>query len=477
MFRPWRSFLVILSCLALGSGDVNAGEASTQQGLAIEAMKKKNFREAIDHCTRAIDSFPPGIVEHRDGGFLPFRPRVRLFDLHLQRSEAYSQLKEYGPALADLDAADKLSVGEDKQYQAFIGIGRASCQFELRRFDESIAELDRVARLAPDFADGCMMGEAGVLIAAGKLDEAAESLGRFAPKSKSRDEAEIFRAIIRLAQHDDDRAAREIDDLFRRSPRGVTILQARSVILMHQKKYAEAYQVASEEIRLAPRSSSGWSNRGAALAMMDRYPEALADAEEALRLDPRSPICFKNRASARKELGDERGAFDDLTRAAELKPGDAEIERRLAKLLARSREPSLRDLTRARELAERSVATTSRENPYCLQTLAVVLFEQGYYAEAAKTAEEALGHLPSKNTVEWDIHLGTDRVGIGFYMPYRDEEKVAKDLRGEIDRYKRIAADSGPRAEGIADRSGSAQDARSPGDPLVRPTTIDRRDP
>lgn len=476
MIRLRRRLAISLICLVVGPSIVVAGEVSTQQGLGYAAMTKRNFREAIDHFSRAIDAFPPESVKIHDGGFFPFRPEIRLLDLYLSRSSAYSQLNEHAHALTDLDAADRLRLEKDKVDQLFIGIARASCLFLLRRFDESISEFERVARLDSKFADGCKMGQAGVMIAAGRLEPAAAALDQIPPNSKVRFEAEAFRAIIRLALHDCDGATRIIDEALRRSPRDGTVLQARSVILMARKQYDEAYKAASEEIRLAPKSPLGWSTRAAALAMMDRYPEALADVEEALRLDPRSVICLKNRASARKEVGDERGAIEDLIRAAELKPDDAEIDRRLANLLARSKDPALRDIGRAVELAERAVARSSRKSPFCLETLAVIRFDQGRYAEALTMAEEAMALLPNATAVEWDVHLGTDWIGIGFYVPFRDEEKFARDLRAEIDRYRRIV-EATPRSGDASGRFQLDQATLPSNDPLFRPTTIERSSP
>jgi tetratricopeptide (TPR) repeat protein len=73
--------------------------------------------------------------------------------------------------------------------------------------------------------------------------------------------------------------------------------------------------------------------------------------------------------------------------------GDTEGQNGLAWLLATSGEPRLRDGTSALIFAQKAVAATMREDPYCLGTLAAAYAETGQFARAVSVQQEALALL------------------------------------------------------------------------------------
>ena len=81
-------------------------------------------------------------------------------------------------------------------------------------------------------------------------------------------------------------------------------------------------------IRIRPELAEAHLNRGGALLVLGRDEEARDSLDTSLRLEPAQPeIAHFNRALARENLGDVRGAYEDLKAALALKP-DWELAQR-----------------------------------------------------------------------------------------------------------------------------------------------------
>lgn len=94
------------------------------------------------------------------------------------------------------------------------------------------------------------------------------------------------------------------------------------VVLLRQRAWAQAIADFDIAIRIRPDLGDAWVNRGAAKLATARPADALSDIDKAIELGVTEPEkAWVDRGYAHEALGDTHAAYDDYTRASELKPG------------------------------------------------------------------------------------------------------------------------------------------------------------
>lgn len=89
-------------------------------------------------------------------------------------------------------------------------------------------------------------------------------------------------------------------------------------------------------IGVDPEMAESYVNRGAYLLREQRYADALPELNRGIELGPTQPWrAYYNRAVAREQLNDVRGAYEDYTKAAELKPDWEPPKQELARFQVR----------------------------------------------------------------------------------------------------------------------------------------------
>jgi tetratricopeptide (TPR) repeat protein len=125
--------------------------------------------------------------------------------------------------------------------------------------------------------------------------------------------------------------------------------------------YDAAISLYSEVIQANPKAELAYNGRALAYRYKKEFAKALADFDQAIRLKPLF-MFYYNRGVTRYEVGDDKSAIADLTRALQDKPGDSRV--RADCLIARARcyinqeksAPAMSDLNAAIKLREDSEA-------------------------------------------------------------------------------------------------------------------------
>jgi cytochrome c-type biogenesis protein CcmH/NrfG len=121
-----------------------------------------------------------------------------------------------------------------------------------------------------------------------------------------------------------------------------------------------------------------------------RVNEAIEHSEEALRIRPNDADAQNNLGLALLQTGDTKRAIAHLQKALEINPGHMNAEVNLAWLLATAPDASMRDGTRAVQLAEDVVNRAGHPNAIVLRTLAAAYAETGRFNDAIETAQTAI---------------------------------------------------------------------------------------
>lgn len=118
-----------------------------------------------------------------------------------------------------------------------------------------------------------------------------------------------------------------------------TNLNNRGVVQLTMMGAIEDARIDFEEAaKLDPSVGESYANRGAALVSEERYEEGIAEIEKGMAMGLREPWkAYFNRAIARERMNDIRGAYEDYSKALELRPGWALAQNELSRFTVRGR--------------------------------------------------------------------------------------------------------------------------------------------
>ena len=120
-----------------------------------------------------------------------------------------------------------------------------------------------------------------------------------------------------------------------------------------------------------------------------RLSEAVFHSQEALRIRPGNADAHNTLGIALFQMGDLKDAVAHWKQSLEIQPGNMNAQTNLAWALATAPDASLRDGTKAVELAQNVARRAGHANAMVLRTLAASYAETGQFAEAVDIAQQA----------------------------------------------------------------------------------------
>lgn len=157
-------------------------------------------------------------------------------------------------------------------------------------------------------------------------------------------------------------------------------------------QFAKAREHYQESVRLDPSSAEAHNNLGYMLVREGKLTEAAFEFRAAVALEPGSWHAHYGLGDALARQGKLKEAANEFLEVLRIEPKSASAQaqiNRIAWILASAPDPQVRDGAKALELAQRVCGLTSYTNAVVIETLAVAQAENGRFAEAVNSAEQA----------------------------------------------------------------------------------------
>jgi protein O-mannosyl-transferase len=155
-------------------------------------------------------------------------------------------------------------------------------------------------------------------------------------------------------------------------------------------QFDEAIASYQKALKIKPDLANAHNNLGIDLGKRGEMDEAVAHFQKALKIRPGYAEARNNLGIARFQRDKIREKLAERRDMLGSRPDDVALLNETAWMLATNPNASIRSGTEAIELAERAVQLSKEQEPAVLGTLAAAYAEAGRFAEAVKTAEQAL---------------------------------------------------------------------------------------
>jgi protein O-mannosyl-transferase len=177
-------------------------------------------------------------------------------------------------------------------------------------------------------------------------------------------------------------------------------------------------------LKINPAYEDAHVNLGSVLLQTGKVDEAISHFQAALQLKPDDAKAENNLANAFLRKGSVAEAITHYQKALQIQPSEPSFQNNMAWLLATSPEESLRNGSKAVELAQQANELTGGKNPVILHTLAAALAEAGRFSEAAETAQRALSlaeaQTNSRLSAALQAELKLYKAGTPFHATAKD---------------------------------------------------------
>jgi len=257
------------------------------------------------------------------------------------------------------------------------------------RTEEAASQFREVLRINPDDAGAhCNLGNA--MQRQGRMEEA---LAQYHEALRINPEhAETYNNLGNAMQQQGrfEEAITNFREALRMNPASAETHTNLGNALLKLGRTEEATARYHEALRINPAFAEAHNSLGNAMQQQGRGEEAEAQYREVLRINPAHAEARNNLGNLLFQLGSPEEAIMQLQKALELQTSNLAIQNNLAWLLATVPQRSLRQGSKAVELATHANQSTGGNNPLVLHTLAAAYAEAGRFGEAVQTARHAL---------------------------------------------------------------------------------------
>ena len=162
-------------------------------------------------------------------------------------------------------------------------------------------------------------------------------------------------------------------------------------VLLQKGEVDEAIANYETELRIQPNFPEGHNNLANALFRKGEPDAAFLHLKAALELNPNYPEAHNNLGIALSQKGEMREAIAQWNKTLKIQPDNVDAQCNLVWVFATFPDPSIRNGSKAVELAKRALELSGGTNARIWRLAAVAYAEDGRFPEAIKAGENALG--------------------------------------------------------------------------------------
>lgn len=243
-------------------------------------------------------------------------------------------------------------------------------------------------------------------------------------------EAILTRGKIHLALKDLEKAKKDIDTLEAKRPDLPDLALLRMDIAIQEKRYADAIVDMERLVQANPENRMLLLQLGSFYQMDNRPKKALRIADRMVKADPSDWQALRLRGDIQLALGNHAQAIEDYNAAIENISKDEDdysgVLNNLSWVLSTSPDDSVRNGTRALELALKACELTKYSEPHILSTLAAAYAEAQQFDKAKEWATKAveLGRQEGHGQLE---QLEQELKSYDEGKPWREKQDVKEN--------------------------------------------------
>jgi tetratricopeptide (TPR) repeat protein len=260
------------------------------------------------------------------------------------------------------------------------------------RVDQAILQFQEALALRPDFAKA-RHDLAETLLRKGQVDQAILQFEETLKIQPDEDKAHYNLGIALLEKGQRDEAMLQFQKEVALRPDNAEAQNNLGYCLLHKGRMDEAIPHLQKALEIQPDHAQAHYNLGNALLQKGRVDEAIIQFQKLLAIQPELAEARNSLGCALLQKAHVDEAILQFQKALALQPGFVEARRTLAGIawrLATSPNPSLRNGTKAIELARQTDQLARGSDPMMAATLAAAYAEAGQFDQAVAAARRAL---------------------------------------------------------------------------------------
>ena len=287
------------------------------------------------------------------------------------------------------------------------------------RVDEAIAEFQRALEIQPNYVMAHYnLGEA--LRQKGEVDAAIAHFQKALDIQPEYADAHNSLGVSLLEKGQVDEAMVHLQRALEIQPDYAEAHSNLARALNQKGQVDEAMVHLQRALEIQPDHAETHNNLANVLRQKGQVREAVAHYQKALEIQPDYAMAHYNLANLFQQAGQVREAITHYQRALQIRRDFAAAASSLAWVLATSPEASVRNGTRAVELAEQAQRLSGGGNPTFIATLAAAYAEAGRFPEALGAAQRALQLATAQHRSALANRLHAQIALYQTGTPYRD---------------------------------------------------------
>ncbi len=343
----------------------NPYDVTTRDNLGIAFLQKGNVAEANEQFQQSLQMDPNSPETFNDLS-AALRQRGRLdeaiaFGQKAVRARPIFTSAHYNLGMALADKGD--TEGAIAQYQAAI-------------------------QIRPEFANA-QNNLGGLLLKIGKAGEAIPHLQEALRVNASFAEAHVNLGLAYLNQGQINDAQSHFELALKQKADDADACFNLGNILAQRGDFPGAITRFQKTLEINSNYTDACINLGNVFLKTGKVDDAMAQFQRALIISPDNAQAHNNLANAAAKKGMFQTAIEHYEAALRLQHGDPSFQNNEAWLLATCPDDTIRNGTKAVEIASKASATAGGANPLILHTLAAALAESGRFSDAIQVAQRA----------------------------------------------------------------------------------------